>query len=112
MTTRCSMGVAVPEAPAAFTADLEAAKAGAAVGPRAVVNASSKAIVLREASEIFNLLSILSSARGSNIRSSAGREVADLFFTGMQKNIATRCFGAVAQVLNEHESGASGGGTP
>jgi len=54
------MGVAVTGA--LFAAGFDAANAGVAIGPKAVVNASSRASVLLGASEIFSVSNMFSSA--------------------------------------------------
>jgi hypothetical protein len=51
------MGVAVTGA--LFAAGFDAANAGVAIGPKAVVNASSRASVLLGASEIFSVSNIV-----------------------------------------------------
>ena len=77
-----------------------------AVGPRAMVVASSKAIILLGASDVFRLSNIFFLRPGEQGPPSAAREVADCLFLSpvAQKNIVGGCFRAVAEMLKESES--------
>src|SRR5580658_2554034 len=103
------MGVAVAGAtfPVGFTLGFEPAKAGMAVGPRAVVNASSRAIVLLGAFEVFRLSNIVYPPPWEQFLVPAwGTRGLKMLLNRGQENISGRCCAEVAELLNKRESGS------
>src|SRR5271156_598381 len=94
MITMCLIGVAVAGSDFAvwLGAGFEAAKAGMAVGPRAMVVASSKAIILLGASDVFSLSNIILLRPGEHGPPPAAREVADCLFPSGAEKYSGRMF--------------------
>jgi hypothetical protein len=99
--------VAVAAAPLAGLPGPEAARAGVAIGPRAVAKASNRAIVLLGASEVFSFSNMIflrpDSKAGAFASPDAGTHEGQRSIDLGEGNITGPCFTAIARMLNESE---------